>query len=149
MTKPRFPAHGQAALAAVTGEYLATLVHHVYGGLVFASPERLVMAAVFTAVFAVTLLLHALDRAWARGAALGLGLVFWGTMLGAWEGGYNHVYASLRVLFGSSPPGYHADGVFQSTGWLTFAFAVVAIWSYVRGAWPGDRVSTDRPRRHR
>lgn len=144
MTKPRFPAHGQAALAAVAGEYLATLVHHVYGGLAFASPERLVMAAVFTGVFGVTVLLHAFDRALARGAALGLGLVFWGAMLGVWEGGYNHVYASLRAWAGAPPPGYHADLVFQSTGWLTFAFAAAATWIYARGTWRGGKVATDR-----
>lgn len=136
MILSRLFAYRPVALAAIAGEYLATLLHHVYGGIVFGTPERLVMAAIFSGVLVLTLALHALaaSRTWVRPIVLAVGFLFWGGMLGLYEGGYNHVLASTRDLFGAAPEGYHADLFFQATGWLTFVFGIAAVGAYLRPA---------------
>ncbi len=123
------------AVIAILVQYLLTLVHHLYGGLVFGTPERLVIAAVVTAILVVTLGLLYLYRRTGSATALVFSLslivLFWVVLLGGYEGGYNHVYQTVRFLAGVDVPNYPRDAFFQVTGILTF----VAAYFPARAAW--------------
>lgn len=127
-------------LGALLLEYFATAVHHVYGGVVFGTPERLHMAGVFTLVLLATLALRAVatSRAWARRALLAVIAVFWVVMLGGFEGGYNHVYHSVLFLLDRPVADYQRDLIFQASGVLTFAAAVLVAGVCLR---PGSQGS--------
>lgn len=115
----------------VVFQWAVTFVHHLYGGLAFDSPGRVVTAFVFGAVLAGTLWLHRLGavRRWASWACRGVIAVFWVGLLGLYEGGYNHtLYSVLRWLDPDRaarlyPAGSDAtissDIFFQGTGVLT------------------------------
>jgi hypothetical protein len=125
-------------MLAVALLYLVTLVHHLFGGLVFDSAERLVLALVFTVLFAVTVWLFVLaaTRSWARRTYTGLVVGFWIVLLGLYEGGFNHsLYLVLRATAGGGetlrrlyPAGSDAtvsnNVFFQATGVLTLVAAV-------------------------
>jgi hypothetical protein len=128
------------------GLYATTLVHHVYGGIIYASSERIVLAVVFSVVFAATVWLRRLARAsrWAGYAATGIVAVFWIGLIGVYEGGYNHaLYVLLSVaeagpqLTGALYP-RPADGVapddpfFQATGVLTLVTALLVAFPVPR-----------------
>lgn len=126
-------------LRAVSALYLITLAHHVYGGVVFASTERLLLAIVFTALFALTLWLIRLAAAknLARRAYRGLVIGFWIVLLGLYEGGFNHFLHVVLRVGGASPETMRrlypagsdavisSDAFFQTTGVLTL---VAAVW---------------------
>lgn len=126
-------------LRAVTVLYLVTLAHHGYGGVVFASVERVVLALVFTALFVITVWLFRLApaRRLASRAYWGVVAGFWVALLGLYEGGFNHVlYVVLRAVGASPdtmrrlyPAGSDAvisdDVFFQATGALTL---VAGVW---------------------
>ena len=139
---------GPLAWRAVVAEYVLTIVHHVHGGIAFGTPERLWMALGFTLLFGLTL---ALRRARARAAGRvlrALVIVFWIGLLGGYEGGYNHLYASLRYASGDPLPGYPPDLFFQATGILTFAAAAVAAFALLRPsrrAGSGSRLAAGQP----
>ena len=123
---------GPLAWRALVTEYVLTTVHHVYGGIAFGTPGRLHMALGFTLLFGLTL---ALRRGHSRAAGQALRavvIVFWIGLLGGYEGGYNHLYASLRFAAGNPLPGYPADLLFQATGILTFAAAAVTAFALLR-----------------
>lgn len=113
-----------------------TFAHHVYGGLRFDSPYRVVAGVVFTAVLGVTLWLGWLgqSRRWARAAYLATVVLFWIVAIGLYEGGYNH---ALYLILEEAAPGvadqlYGADSdaklsqdaLFQATGVLTLIVAL-------------------------
>lgn len=127
------------------GVLAITIVHHVYGAWLFATPFRLHIA--FVAVPAM-LLIPVLVRTARLGAgpaagwaAAGAHLLMGGfaiAAIGIYEGGYNHLLPNLQYLAGIEhtlraglyePPD---DLVFQGTGMLQFAVAVLAIRAYLR-----------------
>ncbi|GIJ39773.1 hypothetical protein [Micromonospora andamanensis] len=129
--------------------FLVTFVHHVYGGLRFDSPERIVLAVVFSAVFAVTYLAFRLGSTtrWARATFWFLVYAFWVAAVGLFEGGFNHaLFAVLRLLDAQALVNdlYPVTGdarisddlLFQGTGVLTLVAAVVLA---VAPAWSSRR----------
>jgi hypothetical protein len=134
-------------MRAVTTLYLVTLAHHIYGGLVFASTERLFLALVFTVVFGITLWLFRFDetKRWATRAYWSLVVGFWAVLLGLYEGGFNHALhvvlrtagastETMRRLYPSGSDAVVSDDVFfQATGVLTLTAAVwVAVTAVAR-----------------
>lgn len=89
-------------MVAIAAEYAATMVHHVYGGLAYGAPERLAIAAIFTAFFVVTLALYGLyvrrRAAWTFQALLAITALVWIANLGFFEGAYNHAYKDALYL---------------------------------------------------
>lgn len=124
-----------SAAISVLVLYAITFVHHIYGGLVFGTPERLAIAAVFTGILLATLgllyLYRRIDSGVALGFAVSLIVLFWVVLLGGFEGGYNHVYNTILYLAGVPSPDYRPDLFFQATGILTF----VAAYFPARAAW--------------
>jgi hypothetical protein len=130
----------------LTFEYAATLIHHVWGGLVYRAPERLVIALVMTVAFAGTLALLRRYRTRRTRSALtlfaALVLIVWILVLGVFEGAYNHAYKDALFLAGVSPaaalelhpnlaPGDYVyppnDAVFEITGVLQAVGALVVL----------------------
>ena len=133
--------------------YVLTIVHHVYGAIVFDTPWRLHAAVLGAAGIAATLLL---TREWTRlgppvlGRAttpllVGLTLVLAAGLIGVFEGGYNHAFKLLLFFGGAAPGTMHrlfppptyelpSDVLFEVTGVLQFvagllaARASVALW---------------------
>ena len=128
------------------GLYSTTFVHHVYGGIIYDSIERIVLALVFSVVFAATAWLRRLERAsrWAAYAYTGIVTVFWIGLIGIYEGGYNHALYVLLSVTGVSPQLAEtlyprpADGVapdnafFQATGVLTLVVALLVAFPVPR-----------------
>lgn len=125
-------------MRAVAVLYLVTLAHHVYGGVVFQSAERLVLALVFTVLFGVTVWLSrlAVMRRRALWGYTSMVVGFWVVLLGFYEGGFNHsLYLILRSAAGNEetlrrlyPAGSDAvisnSVFFQATGVLTLVAAI-------------------------
>jgi hypothetical protein len=91
-----------ATLIPVVALYFVTLVHHLYGGILLVSTERLLLAAIFTIVIGMTVWLHRRGRVrlWAR---IGYGVLagLWVVVIGLVGGGYNH---ALFVVLNSRAP---------------------------------------------
>ncbi|MEQ7007939.1 hypothetical protein ABN028_17330 [Actinopolymorpha sp. B17G11] len=134
------------SIGLVTAVFLTTLIHHVYGGISYASVERIVLAVVFSVAYVLTvgLFLAGRTRRWARWLYQGLVLVFWIVLIGVYEGGYNHtLYVALRLI-GTDPhdleqiyPGggdlvVPNDVFFQGTGILTLATALWVAFAWAR-----------------
>jgi hypothetical protein len=136
---------------ALVFEYATTLAHHVYGGLAYRAPERLVIALIMTIALGATLALLRRYRTQRSRNALalfsGVVLVVWVLMLGLFEGGYNHAYKNLLYLAGVSPalasklhpnlmPGDYIyppnDAVFELTGVLQLVGALIVLTLMVR-----------------
>jgi hypothetical protein len=124
--------------------YVLTIVHHVYGAIVFDTPWRLHAAVLGAAGIAATLLL---TRGSTRLGPLlaGLTLVLAVGLIGGFEGGYNHAFKLLLFFGGAAPGTMHrlfppptyelpSDVLFEVTGVLQFvagllaARASVALW---------------------
>ena len=131
---------------ALVFEYATTLAHHVYGGLAYHAPERLVIALIMTITVGATLALlrrYLTDRSRAALAVFaGVVVVVWVLVLGLFEGGYNHAYKDLLFLAGVSPstalklhpnlvPGDYIyppnDTVFEITGALQLVGALIVL----------------------
>jgi hypothetical protein len=140
----------------LVGLYATTFVHHIYGGIVFESAERIVLAAIFSAVFAATVWLHRLRRSrrWATYAYNAIVTVFWVGLLGLYEGGYNHTLFVLLRLADAPPPlvaslypagpgegGAPDDVFFQATGVLTFVMALLVAFPLPRSRRPSHGVA--------
>jgi hypothetical protein len=145
--RPRNPV--DATVTAVITLYLVTLVHHLYGGIVFASTERLVLSLIFTVGIVATVALHRLgsSRRWARWTYWSL-VALWITVIGIIEGGYNHTLFVTLKLLGAGPEIFqqlYPDGIdgvesssdilFQGTGVLTF-LAIIPILIFAIRARP-------------
>jgi hypothetical protein len=91
-------------MIALLCEYGTTLWHHVYGGIVYASPARLFIALGMTGALALTLgLLMQCQVKQSQAALRTLTLIValvWVAMLGFFEGGYNHAYKDALFLAG-------------------------------------------------
>lgn len=147
----------RAAITWTTVLFLVTFVHHVYGGLRFDSPQRTILAGVFSAVFAVTYLAYRLGSTmrWARAIFWSLVYAFWVAAVGLFEGGFNHaLFVVLRLLDAQTLINdlYPVDGdarisddvLFQGTGVLTLVTAVVLA---VAPAWSRKSPTVVTPRR--
>jgi hypothetical protein len=88
----------------VSAEYLSTLVHHIYGGLIYRTPERFAIALFFTVMLLPTIgLLLRYRRTRSPPVLIALGIVVavvWVVVLGLFEGGYNHTYKDILFLAG-------------------------------------------------
>ncbi|WBB91200.1 hypothetical protein [Verrucosispora sp. WMMC514] len=141
----------RAAITWTTVLFLVTFIHHVYGGVRFDSPQRTLLAVVFSAVYAVTYLAYRLGSTmrWARAILWFLVYAFWVAAVGLFEGGFKHaLFVVLRLLDAHAliddlyP--VHGDArisddvLFQGTGVLTLVTAVVLA---VAPAWSGQRPS--------
>ncbi|WBB52571.1 hypothetical protein [Verrucosispora sp. WMMD573] len=126
------------AIAWTTVVFLVTFIHHLYGGLRFDSPQRTVLAVVFSVVFTVTYLAYRLGSTmrWARAIFWFLVYAFWVAAVGLFEGGFNHAlfvvlrlldaYALINDLYPVHSDARISDDVlFQSTGVLTLVTAVL------------------------
>ncbi|MEV2242626.1 hypothetical protein [Micromonospora sp. NPDC049891] len=154
MTK-RMPAgRTRTAITWTAVLFLVTFIHHVYGGVRFDSPQRIVLAVVFSGVFGVTYLAYRLGSTmrWARAMFWFLVYAFWVASVGLFEGGFNHaLFVVLRLLDAQalinelypvdSDAHISDDVLFQGTGVLTLVTAVLLA---VAPAWPRRRpVSAD------
>jgi hypothetical protein len=137
--------------------YALTIVHHVYGAIVFDTPWRYHAAYLGVAGIAATLLLTwgstrgpSVLRQAATALLAALTLILAVGLIGVFEGAYNHAIklllffggaapATMRRLF--PPPTYEmpSDVLFEATGVLQFvagliaARASVALWRDRRG----------------
>lgn len=131
---------------ASVGTMLLTLIHHVYGAVIYGSPFRLhvayfaipvILVLVFTYRFSVKRL-H--TGKWK--------LAFWSFILttllisvgaiGIYEGGYNHLLKNILFFGGTSraifdrlyPPIYELpdDLIFETTGILQFITGCIALY---------------------
>ncbi|MFF5217034.1 hypothetical protein [Micromonospora sp. NPDC000442] len=145
----------RAAITWTTVLYLVTFAHHLYGGLRFDSPQRTVLALVFSGAFAVTYLTYRLGSRmrWARAIFWFLVYAFWVASVGLFEGGFNHaLFAVLRLLDAQAlindlypvdgDARISADVLFQGTGVLTLVAAVLLA---VAPAWSRRTVVIPRP----
>ncbi|MBQ1023803.1 hypothetical protein [Micromonospora sp. C95] len=134
-----------------------TFIHHLYGGLQFDSPQRTILAVVFSAVFAVTYLAYRLGTTmrWARAIFWSLVYAFWVAAVGLFEGGFNHaLFVVLRLLDAQALINnlYPVDGdarisddvLFQGTGVLTLVTAVLLATT---PAWPRKPPTSGNGRR--
>jgi len=138
--------------------YALTIVHHVYGAIVFETPWRYHAAFLGVAGIAATLLLT-WGSTRGRGAILrhtsttlltALTLILAVGLIGAFEGAYNHAIKLLLFFGGAAPATMHrrfppptyempSDVLFEVTGVLQFvagliaARASVALWRGRRG----------------
>lgn len=136
---------------ALVFEYTTTLAHHVYGGLAYRAPERLVIALIITIALGATLAL--LRRYWIQRSRnslalfAGIVLIVWVLVLGVFEGGYNHAYKDVLFLAGVSPvvalkfhpnlmPGHYIyppnNALFEITGVLQLLAALAVLISIIR-----------------
>lgn len=167
----KFPALAKStqALIAVSTAFTLTTVHHVYGGIVAGSSRRLVIPVVLApALIAAVGTLLAYQRSGRRPLltryAWITGVVFVG-LLGAFHGGYAHVYKDLVFLLDAPSRFYVAlnpdehfppdDLFFEVTGVLevvTAAMVAITTLRLVTGARAGstsgnpDRVPSVRVR---
>lgn len=123
-------------ITLVAVQWVVTFAHHLYGGLMFDSPGRTIMAFVFAAILGATLWLHRLGvtRRWAQRACHTLVVVFWVVLLGLYEGGYNHtLYLILREVDPARAQSWYPAGsdavisndvFFQGTGVLTLVAGI-------------------------
>lgn len=113
-----------------------TFVHHIYGGIIYHTPDRIYGALAFTLFFVITVWMYAWrSRAWARRIFWALVFAFWVIMIGVYEGGYNHtLYLALwygeadhQLLHTVYPNGGEVveptSFIFEATGVMTFVFA--------------------------
>lgn len=133
------------------GIMVLTLIHHVYGALIYEEPFRLHVA--YFAV-PVILVLWATARVWqvrpeslhgkvSLGIFMILTAVVAAGMFGLYEGGYNHLLKNT-LFFGGAPqetltrlfppPKYEMpnDFLFESTGTLQFFAGVYTVYCGVR-----------------
>lgn len=146
------PVRARTAVRLVAVVYVATFVHHLYGGVVFDSAERTVLAVVFSVAFLLTLLLYRLSavRRWARWGYWATVAALWVVAVGVYEGGYNHALYGVLRLFDASgtvarlyPAGSDAvisnDVFFQGTGVLTFIAGIaLAVAPWARASVPAE-----------
>jgi hypothetical protein len=129
------------------------MLHHVYGGLIYRTPERFAIALFFTVVLLPTIgLLLRYRRTGKRPALIAFAIlvaVIWVAVLGLFEGGYNHAYTDILLLAGVSradalkvhpaamagdfnyPPDsllFEASGVLQLVTSLLTAYFVYRLW---------------------
>ncbi|MBQ1050140.1 hypothetical protein KBX50_16905 [Micromonospora sp. C51] len=146
------------AIAWTTVVFLVTFIHHLYGGLRFDSPQRTILAVVFSAVFAVTYLAYRLGTTmrWARAIFWSLVYAFWVAAVGLFEGGFNHaLFVVLRLLDAQTLINdlYPVDGdarisndvLFQGTGVLTLVTAVLLAVAPARPRKPPTSGNGRRP----
>jgi hypothetical protein len=136
-----------------------TVVHHIYGAIIYATPWRLHAAVVVLPVLLLLILAYCTHR-WRPRTLLGrtspavfmvLTLVIPVGLIGLFEGGYNHLLknalffggfprGTLERLF--PPPTYEMPGDlwFEGSGVLQF---VIALWAayYLVGLWRDTRRS--------
>lgn len=141
----------RGALLASGGVLALTVIHHVYGAVVYATPWRLHVAFVAMPALLVLILAHAVLSRRPRTVA---GRVSWWSFvvvvlvvpvgaIGLFEGGYNHLLKNL-LFFGGVPgallerlyPGtrYELPGDiwFEATGVLQFFVGAMAGYYLVR-----------------
>jgi hypothetical protein len=133
--------------ACAISELALTAVHHLYGGVIYASPFRFWIFAMGLggAVIIIVLLIVARRHQgefWGRAARvleLVFTLLFPTLIFGIIEGGYNHVvknvvyFTSDATMYGTLFPaagGYEVPGdwFFEITGILQFPLGVAAGW---------------------
>lgn len=87
---------------ALVAEYAITTVHHVYGGVIYRSRERLFVAPIAVIPLLITLGFLYLYKRTRSGVALTLfssiTTLFWVITIGLFEGGYNHTFKDLLFL---------------------------------------------------
>ena len=149
-------------LGAALATLALTAAHHVYGGVIYATPWRIHGAAV---AVALGLVLYAIARVYARTGRAAVGYVLAALVLampvlatGLFEGVYNHLAKNALYFAGAShdvlvrlfpPPTYELpdDILFEVSGVaqiLPAVFAALAAYRFVR-ALRGQAPACDRP----
>lgn len=154
----RSPSHGgnlrpheSRAFLWGTGVLAVTTIHHVYGALLYGTPERYHAVGIGAVAFLVMALALRTHRAWPGEAQGRIGFrVFWGTtaavpvlLFGVAEGLYNHVLKVLLFLADLPEPSFRRlypeptfeipnDFVFEATGVLHVVPALLAGFHLVR-----------------
>lgn len=155
----------RASLVATVATLALTVVHHVYGGILYDTPWRIhgVALGVLGLVIAGVAYRRRSRPAWARGYLLTSGLLF-GVVVGLFEGGYNHAVkdalfavrldpATLARLFPPHPWVAPDDALFEVTGVLQLPLGVVVVtlagvlWSTIGADPSGGFRRGRRPRR--
>jgi hypothetical protein len=89
---------------ALAAEFGAAFIHHVYGGLLYQTSERLWMALGFALAILVTVGLLRYYSTRHSNAALaasaGVIVLLWVITVGLFEGGYNHAYKCVLYFAG-------------------------------------------------
>jgi hypothetical protein len=136
----------KGAALAVVFEYLITSAHHVHGGLVYDSPQKLMTPLIFAVPLALTLaLLHRYGRTRSSDVLTLFSVTcvaVWVLVLGTFEGGYNHT-TKLTLFFVGVPPSVMEsvfpsyeyvlpnDVFFEATGVLTLVASYFpALYTY-------------------
>lgn len=130
---------------AVTMTYILTFIHHIYGGIVDESTNRLAVPVILAFPLLVTLGILYLYRRTGSGIALAVysvvAVLVWVILSGILHGGYAHAYKDLLYLLNGSPELYYAlnpdehyppdDVFFEITGVLEMVAAFfVALYTY-------------------
>jgi hypothetical protein len=140
------------AVLAAAAVAVVTTVHHVYGAILYGTPERYHAVFIAAAAFALIVAGEAAtvaraDRrpgAWGRRVSIGVNAVVMVLLFGVIEGGYNHVLKVALHLGGASEQVmawlYRAalyetpnDLIFEATGILHVVPAAFAAF-FLRGA---------------
>lgn len=133
------------------GIMVLTLIHHAYGAIIYEAPFRLHVAFFAIPVILILLLTYRIYRK--RSSAVSGKIAFWIfmgvtilasiSMIGLFEGGYNHLVKNL-LFFGGTPqatlnqlfppPTYEMpnDFWFEATGILQFFAGIYCIYYLVR-----------------
>lgn len=145
-------------LLAAGGVLILTVIHHVYGAVIYATPWRYHVVFIAVPVLIVLVQTYGIQRM-RPGTALGtasnwlfmiLVLVVPVAVIGYYEGGYNHALKNALYFGGASPamlgqlfppPRYELpnDVWFEVTGVLQFVLGVAATGYLVR-TWRDMRV---------
>ncbi len=129
------------------GVMIATLLHHFYGAILYATPWRHHLALIALPVLATLIVSYGVHERRGRtrvGRAsmyvfVVLTAVFSVALIGLFEGGYNHLVKNVLYFGGASPavlgrlfpaPRYEMpdDVVFEATGILQFVVALAAAY---------------------
>lgn len=148
------------ALGTSAGVIILTLVHHIYGAVIYATPWRHHVALIALPVLAALIVAFGVHKRHAQTFAGRTSLyvfavttsVFSVGLIGLFEGGYNHLLKNILYFGGASRtvlgrlfplPRYEMpnDFLFEVTGTLQFAFAVAAAY-YTFHFWSESRRQT-------
>ncbi len=110
MEKERLKPFINWAALTIVAVYALTTIHHIFGGLVDAADDRLVIPAILAPLVVIALVsLYALRRTGSVGALITFGAValLWVLLLGLFHGGYAHLYKDIVFLVDGPPSLYY------------------------------------------
>lgn len=127
-------------------QYILTSLHHIYGAWVYNTPWRIHIIFIGLPFMILSILFLVLYKRSQKSLFLyissGLSSLFFGILIGVYEGGYNHLFKNLVFLLADKqtavslfpPPVYEPPGnaVFEITGILQFPVGWMIVWYQVK-----------------